>query len=47
MTKVLEMKSFSSIDLEDHFFDSLKKDYGGFEKWFHKKGHELAFVRYD
>ena len=47
MTKVLEMKSFSSIDLEDHFFDSLKKDYDGFEKWFHKKGHEQAFVRYD
>lgn len=47
MTKVLEMKSFSSIDLEDHFFDSLKKDYDGFEKWFHKKEHEQAFVRYD
>ena len=47
MAKVLELKSFSSIDLEDPFFDSLKKDYEGFEKWFHKKGNEQAFVRYD
>lgn len=47
MAKVLELKSFSSIDLKDPFFDSLKKDYEGFEKWFHKKGKEQAFVRYD
>lgn len=47
MAKVLELKSFSSIDLEDPFFDSLKKDYEGFEKWFHKKGNEQAFVRYN
>lgn len=33
--------------MKDPFFDSLKKDYEGFEKWFHKKGKEQAFVRYD
>ena len=47
MAKIMEMKLFSSIDLEDVFFDSLKEDYDGFEDWFHRKNNELAFVRYD
>ena len=47
MAKVLELKSFSSIDLEYPFFDSLNKDYEGFLKWCHKQGTEQAVVRYD
>lgn len=46
MAKVLEIKTFSSIDLEDSFFDSLKKDYPNFEQWFKKKKDETAFVQY-
>lgn len=40
---------FGEIDLNDSFFDSLKKDYNGFEKWFAKKAanHEGAYVQYE
>lgn len=43
MAGKFKRKSFAEIDLEDHFFDSLKRDYPGtnnstgFIEWFHKK----------
>lgn len=49
MTTLLEIKKFSSISLADPFFDSLKKDYKGFEDWFKGKANkdDSAFVLYD
>ena len=49
MTTLLEIKKFSSISLADPFFDSLKKDYNGFEDWFKGKANkdDSAFVLYD
>lgn len=35
---------FSEIDLSDPFFDTLKNDYAGFEKWFLRKSDEEAYV---
>ena len=48
--KVLSVKKeyFGNIDLQDEFFDSLKEDYKGFEKWFNRKSDEIAYVcRFD
>jgi predicted nucleic acid-binding protein len=44
--KVLSVKQshFGNIDLNDPFFDTLKEDYYGFEKWFNKKANEKAYV---
>ena len=46
--KVLSVQKeyFGNIDLEDKFFDSLKEDYVGFDKWFNKKSNEIAYVTY-
>ena len=35
---------FGKIDLNDTFFDSLKEDYVGFDKWFIKKYDEEAYI---
>ena len=35
-------KKFSEIDLHDPFFDSLKRDYPGFDDWFGRKKDEPA-----
>ncbi|MDR1877843.1 MAG: hypothetical protein LBQ84_09495 [Flavobacteriaceae bacterium] len=35
---------FGRINLEDDFFDSLKEDYAGFDKWFIKKYDEEAYI---
>ncbi|MBO6193244.1 MAG: hypothetical protein J6O00_03585 [Clostridiales bacterium] len=42
----VQLKSFDEIDLSNHFFDSLREDYEGqkFDRWFKRKGHELAYV---
>ena len=40
-------KTFSEIDLNDSFFQSLKDDYPGFENWFNRKWDQDAFVQYD
>ncbi|MEW8974413.1 MAG: hypothetical protein AB2375_09470 [Tissierellaceae bacterium] len=42
----IKKEYFRDIDLSDCFFDNLKKDYGGFQKWFNKKANdgEIAFV---
>lgn len=40
-------KIFGELNLNDEFFDSLKNDYPGFEKWFEKKRYQDAFVQYN
>ena len=44
--KVLNVQKlkFGKIDLNDTFFDSLKEDYIGFDKWFVKKYDEEAYI---
>jgi hypothetical protein len=37
VSTIFESAKFSDIDINDSFFDSLKKDYPGFEKWFARK----------
>lgn len=46
---VIEPRSFSDIDLQDSFFDSLRKSYTGFDDWYMRKinSDEEAFVSYD
>lgn len=41
---VIRIKRFSDIDLNDPFFDSLKKTYTEFPDWFSRKSDELAYV---
>jgi hypothetical protein len=40
----LQKKKFREFDLNDPFFDTLKKDYKEFEAWFRKKNDEDAFA---
>lgn len=44
--KVLNVQKlkFGKIDLNDTFFNSLKDDYAGFDKWFIKKYDEEAYI---
>ncbi len=35
---------FGNINLEDSFFDSLRKDYKGFDDWFRRKAYDTAYV---
>lgn len=44
--KVLNVQKlkFGRINLDDIFFDSLKEDYQGFDKWFVKKFDEEAYI---
>jgi len=37
-------KHFAEIDLKDPFFETLRLDYPGFDKWFQKKADEIAYV---
>lgn len=41
--------AFGEVDIKDTFFDSLKADYPGFEKWYEKKAlaHQDVYVQYD
>ncbi|MCL1972388.1 MAG: hypothetical protein FWG57_05300 [Endomicrobia bacterium] len=47
--KVLAVKQeyFGNIDIKDTFFDSLRSDYPGFNKWFNKKSEEKAYITYN
>ena len=47
--KVLSIKKehFGNININDPFFESLKEDYVGFDKWFNKKSDEFAYVCYN
>lgn len=38
---------FGNININDTFFDSFKRDYNGFEKWFIRKADETAYVCQD
>lgn len=40
----VQQKLFGELDLSDPFFDSLKEDYNGFEKWFQGKSNDRAYV---
>ncbi|WP_143960173.1 PIN domain-containing protein [Litoribacter populi] len=40
----VQQKLFGELDINDPFFDTLKEDYPGFERWFHKKANENAYV---
>ena len=42
----LELRPFSTIDLADEFFDSLKEAYGDFCQWYARKASqgEKAYV---
>jgi predicted nucleic acid-binding protein len=44
--KVLPIRKMhiGTLNLEDPFFDTLKEDYPGFERWFNKKADEEAYV---
>lgn len=44
--KVLNVRKrhFGHINLKDQFFDTLKEDYPGFEKWFVKKADETVYI---
>jgi len=44
--KVLSVRKeyFGNIDIQDKFFNSIKSDYDGFDKWFNKKSNEIAYV---
>lgn len=48
MNETITLKRFADIDLNDTFFDSLKKDYPSFEAWFEKKSknNREAYVQY-
>jgi len=44
--RVLSVKKtlFGHVDLADHFFDSFREDYPGFDRWFNRKSEEPAYV---
>jgi len=44
--KVLAVKKeyFGNINIGDTFFESFKRDYDGFEKWFNRKADEIAYT---
>lgn len=48
MNETITLRRFADIDLNDVFFDSLKKDYPGFDIWFEKKSKDgsKAYVQY-
>lgn len=48
MKTLFQYKPLKEIDLGDHFFDSLRQDYDGFDAWYRRKANEgkRAFVLY-
>ena len=43
----MTLKTFGNVNLKDPFFQSLRNDYPGFDKWFNGKHDEDVFVQYD
>jgi len=41
---IVKQEYFGNLNLEDEFFDSFKKDYVDYERWFNKKADETAYV---
>ncbi len=46
--KVLAVKKvdFAAVNIKDTFFDSFRKDYSEFDKWFNKKSDDTCYVCY-
>lgn len=44
--KILSVEKIrmGEVNLNDNFFDSLKEDYFGFEKWFNKKANDFVYI---
>jgi hypothetical protein len=40
----MELVEFSSVNLQDHFFDSLRQDYSEFDSWFRSKKGQNAYI---
>ena len=40
----VQKQKFGKINIDDSFFDSLKEDYDGFDRWFLKKYDEEAYI---
>ena len=40
----VQKKYFGNIKLSDNFFNSFKEDYVDFNKWFHSKADEIAYI---
>lgn len=40
----VQKKLFGELNLQDPFFDSLREDYPGFDRWFNQKSNEKAYV---
>ena len=40
----VQQKLFGELDLKDPFFDTLREDYDGFDKWFNSKANDRAYV---
>ena len=47
--RVLAVKQeyFGNINIDDQFFNSLREDYPGFDRWFNKKAEEKAYITYN
>lgn len=43
----VKQEYFGNISIDDNFFDSLKEDYPGFEKWFNRKAEDKAYITYN
>ncbi|CAI0931604.1 Uncharacterised protein [Serratia plymuthica] len=43
----IEEKNFCDVDLNDPFFNTLRADYEGFDKWFLSKGRNIAYVSHN
>lgn len=43
----VKQEYFGNISIDDSFFDSLKEDYPGFEKWFNRKAEDKAYITYN
>ena len=41
----MKLVKFKEVNLGDSFFDSLKEDYVGFDKWFEKKSEDNAYIQ--
>lgn len=40
----VQQRLFGELNLDDPFFDTLKEDYPGFDRWFHKKANDKVYV---
>lgn len=45
--QTVKKEYFGNINLNDDFFDSFRRDYVGFDRWFNRKSDEYAYVCYD